>query len=200
VTDEQKKRINQDEEVTPEALEKLIPDKHLRESFFHMIEHLALDRAALTVLKGHLVIEEKITAAIETFVFHPELLDDSRLTFAHKLVLARSMSLDEDNNSMWDLISKLNTLRNRLAHSLKGEPRARAMTAVRDAYTRERGGKLEDWENDDELLLLGVLSMCLGFLDSFEQEVERFKDYVNHIDRVINPHRHRTEPPKSREE
>ncbi len=40
------------------------------------------------------------------------------------------------------------------------------------------------------LLLLGVVSLCLGFLDSFEQEVERFRRHVNPLDRVVNPHRH----------
>jgi hypothetical protein len=194
MSDEEKK-INPDEELTVEDLEHLIPDKRRREDFFRLINHIALDRPALMVLKGHLVIEEKITIAIENFMFHPEHLEDARLTFAQKIAISRSMSLDEDKNTMWDLITKLNTLRNRLAHSLKGEPRAKAMAALRDAYAKERDGKLEEWEkNEDEPLLLTVLSMCLGFLGSFEEEVERFKDYVNKLDHVINRHRHTTEP------
>jgi hypothetical protein len=185
---DEKKKLDQSEELTMEDLEQLIPDKRHRENFLRLTESLALDRIALMVLKGHLVIEEKITAVIEKFLFHPEHIQ--RLRFAQKVALSRSMSLDEDKNSMWDLITKLNTLRNALAHSLKGEPRTNAMNALRAAYVKERDGQLESWEKDDEGLLLSVLAMCLGFLGNFEQEIERFKDYVNQMDRVINPHRH----------
>lgn len=181
----------QHEEFTLEDLEKIIPNKHHRESFLHLLEQLDADRAAMIALKGHLVIEEKLTAAIEKFVFHPEHLDDARLSFAQKLTFARALSLDENKNSMWDLVTKLNTLRNKLSHSLEGASREKAMNALRAAYAKERDGKLEDWEEKDEsLLILGTVSLCLGFLDSFEQEVERFKDHVNLLDRVVNPHRH----------
>lgn len=65
------------------------------------------------------------------------------------------------------------------------------MNSLRAAYTKERDGKLEDWEEGDEaLLILGAISLCLGFLDSFEQEVERFKDHVNLLDKIVNSHRH----------
>jgi len=192
--DDEKNKLDQSEELTPEDLEQLIPDKCDRDNFLHLIENLALDKVALMVLKGHLVIEEKITAAIEKFVFHPEQMEEGRLTFAHKLALARSMSMDESKNTMWDLIAKLNTLRNKLAHSLKGEPRTNAMNAVRAAYTRERDGTLESWEKNDEGLLLSVISMCLGFVGNFEQEIERFKDCVNQLDRVVNPHHHEKPP------
>lgn len=190
MTDEQK-TTDQTQNFTMEDLERTIPDKHHRERFMHLIGHLELDKVALIALKGHLVLEEMITAAIEKIVFHPEYLDDARLTFAQKLVISRCVSLDDNNNSMWDLISKLNRLRNTLSHSLEGESRVNAMNALRAAYIQQRGGKLEEWEKtDDALFLLGVVSFCLGFLDGFEQEVERFRDHVNLLDKVVNPHRH----------
>ena len=162
-----------------------------REHFAHLIEELESDDAALIVLKGHLVIEERITSVIEKFVFHPEHLERARLTFAHKMALARSMSLDESESSAWDLIEKLNSLRNKLSHSLDGQPRAKAMEALKAAFVRETGEKLtEDEDADERIFLGGVLSMCLGFVHSFELEVERFKDYVRIMDRAINPHRH----------
>ena len=57
--------------------------------------------AAMTLLKGHLVLEEKITASIEKYVFNAEALENARLIFSHKLSIARSISLDESKNSMW---------------------------------------------------------------------------------------------------
>ena len=118
MTDENK---DTDQQVgfTMEHLERILPDKHQRETLLHLIEHLDSDPAAMVVLKGHLVIEEKLTTAIERFVFHPDHLEHARLTFAQKLAISRSLSLDENKNSIWDLVAKLNTLRNTLSHSSK---------------------------------------------------------------------------------
>ena len=127
---------------------------------------------------------------IEKFVFEPEFIDRARLQFSQKIAIARSMSLDESRNSIWDLIEKLNTLRNKLAHSLDGEPRAKALQAVQDALKKEVGQVHREEHEDERVLLVGAISMCLGFVHSFEREVERFKDYVSIMDRAINPQRH----------
>lgn len=73
-------------------LNRIIPDKDHREGFLHLIAHLEADRAAMVLLKGHLVIEEKLTESIEKSVFHPDHLDGARLTFAQKLAICRSLS------------------------------------------------------------------------------------------------------------
>jgi hypothetical protein len=82
----------------------ILPDESQRQQFLRLVGQLESDNAALIILKGHLVIEERLTSVIEKFVFHPEHLEQARLTFAHKLAIARSLSLDEDKNSMWSLI------------------------------------------------------------------------------------------------
>ena len=174
-----------------EHVKDVLPEGSARDHFVNMIAQLESDDEALIVLKGHLVIEERITATIEKFVFHPEHLENARLTFAHKIAIARSMSLDESDSPMWGGIEKLNALRNKLSHSLDGAPRAKAMDALKALYFRECGGKLAEDEQDDRVWLTGVLSMCLGFVHAFEQEVERFKDYVALMDRAINLQRHK---------
>jgi hypothetical protein len=177
------------QEFTIEELERILPDKHHRENFLRLVTQLEDDKAAIVALKGHLVLEERITAAIEKFVFHPEQLEGARLTFAQKLSIARSISLDEHQNSMWDLVERLNKLRNTLSHSLKGASRVDAMNALRSTYAKER--ELEEWEkNDEALLIFSAVAYCLGFIDAFEQEVERFKEWVGVIDVAVNPHRY----------
>jgi hypothetical protein len=44
------------------------------DDFKHLIESLNNDEAVMVTLKGHLVIEEKITGAIKKIVFHPSIL------------------------------------------------------------------------------------------------------------------------------
>lgn len=178
-------------ELSAEELERILPDSHHRETFKRLISHLDLDRTALVVLKGHLVLEEQITRGISNFLNHPEHLEDARLSFAQKLAVARCCSLDQNKNSMWELIAKLNRLRNNLSHSLEGESRTRATEAVRAAYTQQRDNKLEDWEKSDEtLMVLAAVALCLGFLDAFEQETDRFRGWIKTLDYVINPHRY----------
>ncbi len=43
----------------------------------------SIDETAIAVLKGHLLIEEKIDSIISLFVFHPKFIEQSRL-FLHK--------------------------------------------------------------------------------------------------------------------
>jgi|SRR5579864_4078040 len=174
-----------------ERLKEILPDESQREHFLRLVGQLESDAPALVILKGHLVIEERLTAVIEKFVFHPEHLDKARLTFAQKVTIARSLSLDEDKNSMWNLIEKLNVLRNKLSHSLDGEPRAKAIETVKTAYAAECSGKVNEHEGDDTVILAGAIALCLGFVHAMEQEVGRFRDYVGTMDRIVNPHRYK---------
>ncbi len=99
-----------------------------------------IDRVALVTLKGHLVIEEALMAIIDTFVFHPEELDATNLTSHAKVALARSLFLDENKNSMWELLLALNTLRNEMAHAIDSPKRAHRTNRVKALYRKEQPG------------------------------------------------------------
>ena len=154
----------------------------------------ALDESVLIVLKGHLLIEEMLDAIIRTFVFHPDHLDGARLGFSQKLHIARSMSLDEHNNGMWDIALRLNSLRNELAHSLESDKRDRKTKAVLDAYfteaTEDEHLKLVR-DQEEPVQLAFAASYFIGFLGSFKAEVVRFREVIDGIDRTMNPHRHK---------
>jgi hypothetical protein len=97
----------------------------------------AVDETVLVLLKGHLLIEEILDEVISKFVFHPVYLDSAHLGFAQKLHIARSMSLDEHDNGMWEIALRLNSLRNELAHALDSEKRNHKTQAVVDVYFRQ---------------------------------------------------------------
>lgn len=79
----------------------------------------------------------------------------------------------------------------RLMERLEGEPRDEAMVALKDAFKREVTNPDREEMNDDRVLLAGAIAMCLGFVHGFEQEVERFRRYLNMMDRAMNPHRYK---------
>jgi hypothetical protein len=177
------------EKSVEEQVAEILTDKAHREKFLRLVGEMNVDDEAVIILKGHLVLEERLNAIFKKFVFNPDHLERARLTFAQKLAVARSISLDQDKHSLWELVEKLNTLRNKLSHSLDGEARERAKEAVRAVYIREQG-ELSEFQNaDDRVFLVAALALCLGFLHACESEVERFKDYVGELDRVVNPHR-----------
>src|SRR5262245_32386458 len=94
-------------------MEDLSPGLH------RLVEQMGrIDEPALAVLKGQLLLEEQLDRILTRFVFHPEHLEQANLRFYQKVCVARSISLDEQVNPMWELVLAVNALRNELAHSL----------------------------------------------------------------------------------
>lgn len=157
-------------------------------------EHFAtVDATAQVVLKGHLLIEESLDNIIGKFVFHPEYFESASLRFAQKIDVARSVSLDDHNNEMWELVKAINSLRNELSHSLKSEKRQQKTRRVIDLYLKlvdnaEMAARHKD--ETEEVVLMWATSFFLGYLTAFEAEVDRFKSLVNALDHAANPHRY----------
>ena len=156
-------------------------------------EFAEIDPVVHSVLKGHLLIEEKLSSIIELFVFHPEAFDEARLGFFHKVHVARALSLDEHENSMWQLILSINSLRNELAHSLDPDARRPKILRLRELYFKEiedESYREEQQDYPDEAVVMFASVLAIGFLGRFEQEAKRFRSIVDGLDRVMNPHRH----------
>jgi len=156
-----------------------------------------VDETTLVVLKGHLLIEEMLESIITKFVFHPEFVEEASLRFAQKVAIARSMSLDEHENEMWQLAIKLNSLRNELAHSLSSPKRTAKTKAVIDLYfelTAEMPYSESQRSQPEPTVLAYAIALFLGFLSTFEDEVARFRAFVDSLDQAVNPHRHKREP------
>jgi hypothetical protein len=85
------------------------------------VAHLPLETTdqTLVVLKGHLLVEEMLREFVDRRVRHPDELPDARLTFQQCLCLARALDEDPSRAKLWRTVEKLNTLRNKLAHSLE---------------------------------------------------------------------------------
>ena len=157
----------------------------------------SIDETAIAVLKGHLLIEEKIDSIIKLFVFHPQFIEQSRLSFAQKLNFAKSMSLDESHNPMWEICTSLNTLRNDFAHSLNSESRSSKFNNIIKSFKKnvpEPSVDIDSLKDPDKIMY--ITGTFLGFLNSFHQEIQRFKRIVNSIDVAINTHRSRADNPE----
>src|SRR5438034_57323 len=132
-----------------------------------------VDAIAQIVLKGHLLIEEALDRILGKFVFHSEYFESANLRFAQKIDLARSVSLDEHNNEMWELVKAINSLRNELSHSLKSEKRQKKTQRVIELYLRlldDPAVAARHEGEPSEVVLMWATSYFLGFLTAFEAE------------------------------
>jgi hypothetical protein len=96
--------------------------RHLPEDVSHPMEILAL--------RGHILIERQITQLIEIELRNPSALDIDRMRYGSKVRLAHALLGDEVRVWIWEALSKVNVLRNSIAHKLaddKIEDHARAL-------------------------------------------------------------------------
>lgn len=152
-----------------------------------------IDLSIQVVLKCHLLIEQQLDRIIEDFVFHPDHISKANLRYYQKIAIARSLSLDEHENPMWEISIKLNKLRNDFAHLLDSPKRNEKLRDFRDVYFREMKdfpGIETHEEFDDVAIVMLASSHFLGFLRAFHEEIERFRGFLREVDPIVNPHRH----------
>jgi hypothetical protein len=172
-----------DEEFSADIIERALP-------VFEALN--TVDDQMHVVLRGHLLIEERLTRITERFVFHAEHMEAARLSFAQRVSVARSMSLSEHESETWDLILAINALRNDFAHGLTSSKRAGRTDRVLALLTQNLGkGEPSGMSQDPLMRLTFAAALCIGFLESYEAEVKRFREWVDAMDRVANPHRYR---------
>jgi hypothetical protein len=75
----------------------------------------------LIVLKGHLLIEERLFDLVEHRMKAPPKLGDARLRFPQLVHLARAIHGGEDLDKVGQVLLALNSLRNDLAHRLESK-------------------------------------------------------------------------------
>ncbi len=134
------------------------------------------------VLKAHLVSESYMDRFFNTFFMSgKKLLDSGNLSYRQKLVLSKAIGFFPDD--MLDCLSKLNLLRNKLAHDLEYQISIEDVDLIGHSLgryysklKRERTGGIKD-------LLIGVLGfvvggMAYGLVD-YECKIDRGKKTQN---------------------
>jgi len=91
----------------------------------------------LNLLKGHLLIEEVLTAVIQAGLRRPEHLSFKRMHFSAKAKLARAVFKGLDEPWVWKAVGLLNDARNSLAHGLDSYETADLIRKF-EAYVRSQ--------------------------------------------------------------
>jgi hypothetical protein len=155
-------------------MEKPLTEEELKQFYAKATEHFqAVDPLIQVVLRGHLLLEERLNATLKHSLYNPELFEKMNLNFHHKLLFARAFSVSLRAEGVWDLIAAINALRNSIAHSLDGEQRQKKFDAVKTIYLRELDDpelRAEDRDEPDHLLFLKAFALCEGYLRQVEDD------------------------------
>jgi hypothetical protein len=87
---------------------------------------MQFDEFSQTAIKGHLLIEERLSQILDLSLGKPEIVSKARLTFPQKLRIVQAMSFLDPSDTMWEVALTLNRLRNEMAHRLDS-PRIEAI-------------------------------------------------------------------------
>jgi hypothetical protein len=91
-----------------------------KKSIFQYDNHMPeTDDHALIVLKGHLLVEKALFDLIHWALPHPQYLDHIRLGFQTLTHVVRAAVPHRSDDVCWELILKLNSIRNDFAHNLE---------------------------------------------------------------------------------
>jgi hypothetical protein len=80
---------------------------------------LPADDLTLILLKGHLLVEEQLFAAVGESVAFPDALAEWRPRYRDLSTIAKALFYREDEDWLWESVERLNTLRNDLVHNLE---------------------------------------------------------------------------------
>jgi len=142
------------------------------------------DDITLIVLKGHLLIEEKLEHIIGLIVAHSDRLNDLRLTFAQKVALAQAMCWSKHESDMWDLIACVNSLRNEFAHQLESpKTQAKLNRLLEVLHASIERKEMRDWMAglSEPQQLKYSIAFALGFLGSYEGDAIGYRKTVDSI-------------------
>ncbi len=95
---------------------------------------------------------------------------------------------------MWAMISSINQLRNELVHKLPSENSNLKLKKLQELYEKETDNsefKMVFIEHGQVKGIHFSVTMCIGFLYSFLEEVYRFRKIVNKLNKEHNPHRYK---------
>jgi hypothetical protein len=84
----------------------------------------------ITILKGHLLIEENLRELIDMKLPSPQALEDARLTTHQVICLAEAFFGPQADRWFWDILHRLNKLRNDIAHKVQPRDIAERMREI----------------------------------------------------------------------
>jgi hypothetical protein len=169
--------------MTEEEMRALI-EARTRQSKELFIKHFSKvpDELSLIVLKGHLLVEQSLTAIISHYAQPSADIAKVNLRFVQKMALAKALvpSFFCIPQDFWNFVDLLNHLRNDLAHQLESKKLDGHLESLRTMFEAHRKFFEVEHYPTDAWKLKSLIGLWLGVLDPIDaliHTVEKAKVY-----------------------
>jgi len=106
--------------TTVDQFQEFLKSKNVTRHIQRFYEHMPdVDDMIISILKGHMLIEEQLFELIIVQAEKPQALKDSRLSFHQILCIAEALLWYKGSEWVWSSCRKLNSIRNALSHELE---------------------------------------------------------------------------------
>jgi hypothetical protein len=141
----------------------------------------------LTILKGHLLIEERLRELIDFKLPFSQALEDAHLSAYQVICLAESFFSQQTDPWLWDVLKKLNKLRNDIAHKIEPssiDQRMKEISATVKITIYPETGFGIDHPFIEFWLSLWVIDLCLIILREIQSN-QTLKDVLREVAYVV---------------
>jgi hypothetical protein len=164
--------------LKPEDCERNFKEEQLR--FKKLIP--TLDDHLIILLKGHLLIEEKLWQIITTCVSDVRPLESCKLSFIQKLHIAKSLSGNFLKDEIYNTIKRLNSIRNILSHQAEPDNIDDLLRAfINDSYEIHKIRRLpneQSIENIQNIKLRGLIGYLWASLIGIWEALQVVHDHI----------------------
>ena len=133
-----------------------------------------IDELRLSVLKGHLLMEEALDGFIQAAVCHPEQINHVNMNFHTKAHLAIALGCERDKDEMWSVVWAINQLRNKIAHKLDSDEIDAKVKFLRSTYVAalEPVPAEHAKTQAEKDMIDSACAVCVGFLGQLTSEAK----------------------------
>lgn len=130
------------------------------------------DDVVLLVLKGHLLVEERLNEILASYVAQPSVLERANLRYHQLATFCEALFHSADQAWVWESVRHLNTLRNDLAHKLESAKRGQLIeNFLKPVDETQKTIGLEPKEEEGLAeRLRSTLAFLLGVLENYPPE------------------------------
>jgi hypothetical protein len=136
-----------------------------------------IDDVVQVILNSHLQVEADLDDVLAAIFYHPERLEEARLTFMQKVHIARAFTWNMDERSDWSLMTTLNALRNEAVHRRKGQKGTKKVGELRrillEGSTEKFRNKVRSASPKD--VIVYAAAMAGGFLVVLEEHMKQMR-------------------------
>jgi hypothetical protein len=127
------------------------------------------------VLNSHLEVEGDLDKLVDRIFFHPEHLEDARLSFPQKVHIARSYTTESHNAKEWSVMLALHAMRNRIAHRSRNKVLKVNVTPLREVTSKAfpSNMRLTIKRLGGTDVVVYAAALCCGFLVVLEEELAK---------------------------